>query len=174
MRVVFTRLAIQRFLYLLLQVGIFLEAQLIKVLQCPLHRDRVFDLFDSQVMKLDTLADDVRQSLFESEWSILERRYTISKHLLQSSSAMADAAKYEVVDAQELEGDIPPVGLARSDHCMRKLHHVVIDFDCYVTACCVAMCEVPVLVGQYGAKPVLLEIVEYTDSQEHNSLRLVL
>ena len=125
-------------------------------------------------MELDTFTDDVSQSLFESEWSILERRYTISKHLLQSSSAMTDPTKYKVVDTQELEGDIPPVGLASSDHRMRKLQHVVVDSDGDVTTCCVAMREVSVLVGQHGAKPVLLEIVEYADSQEHDSLRLIL
>src|SRR5262249_53346066 len=116
MRVVFTRLAIHRFLYLRLQVGTLLKAQFIKILQCALHRDRVFDLFDSQVMELDTFADDVGQSFLESEWPILECRDTISKHLLQSSSAVANATKYEVVDAQELEGDIPPAGLVIGDH----------------------------------------------------------
>jgi hypothetical protein len=152
----------------------FARAQLIKVLQCPRHRDRVFDLSRSQVMELDTLADDVGQSLFESEWSILERRYTIGKHLLQSCSAMANATKYEVVDAQKLEGDIPPIDLASGDHCMRKLHHVIVDSDCYVTTGCVAMREVPVFVGQYGAKTVLLEIIEYANSNEHNSVCLIL
>jgi hypothetical protein len=115
MPVVFTRLAIHRFLYLLSQAGTLLKSQFIKVLQCAPHRDRVFDLFDSQVMELDTLADDVRQPLLESEWPKLECRDTISQHLLQSSSTVANAPKYEMVDAQELEGDIPFGGLARGD-----------------------------------------------------------
>src|SRR5215213_895894 len=174
MRVVLTRLAIERSLYLLLQVGILLKAQFIKILQCASHRDRVFDLFDSQVMELDTFADDVGQSLLESEWSVLECCDTISKHLLQSSSAVANATKYKVVDAQEVKGDIPQGGLVSEDHRIRKVHHVTIDSDRYVATGCVAMREVPVFVGQYRAKPVLLEIVEYTDSKDHDSLRFIL
>src|SRR5829696_2369301 len=112
MRVVFSRLAIQRSLYLLLQVGSLLKPQVIKILQCAPHRERVFNFFGSQVMEFDTLADDVGQSLLKSEGPILECRDTISKHLLQSSSAVANATKYEVVDAQEVESYIPPAGLA--------------------------------------------------------------
>jgi hypothetical protein len=95
-----------------------------------------------------TLTDDVRQSLFESEWSILECRDPIGKHLLQSRSAVANTTKDEVIDAQELERDIPPRGLASGDHRVRKLHHVIIDSERYVTTCRVAMREVPVFVGQ--------------------------
>src|SRR6185436_13837790 len=126
------------------------------------------------MMELDTLPDDVGQSLLESEWSILECRDTISQHFLEASGAMTDATKYEVVDAQELEGDIPPGSLAIDDHRMRKIHHVVVDSDRYITTCCVAMREVPVFVGQYRAKPVLFEIVEHTNSKNHDSLRFIL
>ena len=67
---------------------------------------------------------------------------------------MANAAKEEGVDAQELEGDIPPAGLVTGDHRMRKLHHVIVDSDCYVATGSVAMREVPVFVGQYRASGV--------------------
>ncbi len=79
-----------------------------------------------------------------------------------------------MIDAQEVESDIQPSRLSLCDHRIRKLHHVVIDSDCYVATCCVAIREVPVLVGQYSAEPVLLEIVKNTDSQDEYSLRLIL
>src|SRR5919206_1213452 len=174
MRIVLARLAIQRFIDLLLQIGILIYTQFIKVLQCSLRLNTCVDLFSCQVMKFHTLPHHVGQSFLESEWSIHQCCDTISKHLLQSSSAIANATKYEVIDAQEVKGDIQHMCLFLYDHRMRKLHHVVIDSDRYVAARCVAMREVPVLVGQHCAKSVLLEIVKNTDSQNEYSPRFIL
>jgi hypothetical protein len=57
---------------------------------------------------------------------------------------------------------------------MRKLHHVIVNSDRYVATRCVAMGEVPVFVGQYRAKPVLLKIVKHTNSNDEYPLRPVL
>ena len=65
------------------------------------------------MVKLDLAAHDVTQSCFEGSGAVQTGGRAIREHFLQAGRSMADAAEQEVVDAQELESNIPRHGLAR-------------------------------------------------------------
>lgn len=83
---------------------------------------------------------------------------------------MADAPESEVIQAQELNRDVPPNRLPRVRHGVSKLHQVLVDAQCHVAFCGVPKREVSILVGQHSAKWILIESRKQSEPHDEGTL----
>src|SRR5262249_51189511 len=90
--------------------------QIVQVLERTALRVGIVRFPISYVLKLDGPPDDMPDSFFERFSSIIHSRCSISQPLLKPCRAVAQPPEDEMVDPQELESQVPPLGLPRLDH----------------------------------------------------------
>src|SRR5256885_8077780 len=112
------------------------------------------------MLKLNLATHDVAQAILEGLRSEVICGATVGQHFLKTPRPVTDARKDSVIEAQEMKSKIPTRVLPAHDHPSGELHHVVVDAQGHVSAGCVAVYEMAVLVRQHSAKRILIEVIK--------------
>src|ERR1017187_4499938 len=108
------------------------------------------------MVEFNLTADHMPETLLKRLGSVEAGRRPVGADFLQPRCTMADATEQEVIEAQELEPDVPPNRLARVSHGVCKLDHVLVDAQRHVTSRSIPMRKVSVLVCQHRTGGMLV------------------
>src|ERR1700723_4158059 len=148
--------------------------QSVEVSEGPSRATRFLKLHACDVAEFNLAPHDMSQTFFECLCSVECGGSTICQHFLQSRCAMADTPEEEVIEPQELESDVPKHGLASVGHGVREVHHVLVDPQSYVAACCITMRKVSVLMSENRAKGILTEARKKSEAHPQRALPFIL
>src|ERR1700723_419235 len=148
--------------------------QSVEVSEGPSRATRFLKLHACDVAEFNLAPHDMSQHFFECLCSVESGGSTICQHFLQSRCAMADTPEEEVVEPQELEGDVPRHGLASVGHGVREVHHILVDPQSYLAACCITMRKVSILMSQNRAKGILTEARKKSEAHHQRAPPFIL